>query len=239
MTMPGYLYLLALLPPVAVTLALVASYDALPDPMPTHWGFSGEPDAWEPKSTGTLLFGVLLGPVICVLTMVFAGLFIRLHSASLFERGGADSPLDAQRSWHEFKVMQPLLGWYCVMLSTSMTVLTLGLNGPWEWVRGMARWLEALALFGFVASTVWLLVVMGRYGDAVAWKFPFADGRRRRWLIFVEIPGNDSVMVATGSGTNFTFNVATRGGRVGAAVLLLVLAATALMLLAMAAQALF
>lgn len=238
-TMPGYLYLLALLPPAAAAVALVASYDALPDPMPTHWGFTGEPDSWSPKSMGTLLFGVLLGPVICVSTMGFVGLFVRVHSGSLFERGGAKSTVDAQRTWHELKVMQPLMGWYCVMLSTSMTVMMLGLNGPWGWLQGTAGWIDALGMLGILASTVWLLVVMGRRGDAVAERFPHPDGRRRRWLMFMDIPGSDRVMVDTGSGMNFTFNVATRGGRIGAVVMLLLLAGTAVMLLTMAVTALF
>ncbi|MCJ7858119.1 DUF1648 domain-containing protein [Corynebacterium kalidii] len=238
-TMPGYLYLLALVPPLASAVAVVASYDAVPDPMPTHWGFSGEPDAWAPKSMSTLLFGMLLGPVICVLAMAFAGFMMRTLSASLFERGGARSPADARRTWHELRMMQPVVGVYCVLLSTSLTLLMLGLNGPWEWLQGMSGWLEAVAMLGIVASTAWLLVTTARRGEAVAERFPFEDGRRRRWLIFVEIPGSDRVMVDTGTGSNFTFNVATRGGRIGAVVLLVVLAAAGLMLLATAVTALF
>jgi uncharacterized membrane protein len=238
-TVPGYLYVLALVPPLAVAVALVASYDAIPDPMPTHWGFSGEPDAWAPKSMAKLLFGVLLGPVICVLTMAFAGFMMRLQSASLFERGGAKSTVDAQRTWHELRMMQPVVGVYCVMLSASVTVLMLGLNGPWEWLQGVSGVLEAVAVLGVVASTVWLLRVIARHSDAIAGRFPFEDGRRRRWVIFFEVPGSDRVMVDTGSGSNFTFNVATRGGRIGAAVMLLILAGVVVMLVAMAVTALF
>lgn len=235
--MPGRLYLLAVVPPVLAALALVASYGSLPDPMPTHWGFTGEPDAWAPKSMGTLLVNILLGPLICVLAMAGAGAFLQMHSGSLFEPGGSKTPADARRTWHELRVMQPLLGWYCVMLSTSLTLLMLGLNAPW--LRSIAGLLDALGMLGILAATIWLLVVGGRKSDAIAKKYPYSDGRRRRWLFFVEIPGSDRVMVDTGSGTNFTFNVATRGGRIGAVVLSLIMLAAAVMLLSMAVAALF
>ncbi|MDN6511056.1 MAG: DUF1648 domain-containing protein, partial [Corynebacterium sp.] len=72
------------MPPVLAALALVASYGSLPDPMPTHWGFTGEPDAWAPKSMGTLLVNILLGPLLCVLAMAGAGAFLQMHSGTLF-----------------------------------------------------------------------------------------------------------------------------------------------------------
>jgi uncharacterized membrane protein len=78
---------------------------------------------------------------------------------------------------------------------------------------------------------------MGRRGDEIAAVYPPADGRRRKWLICVDAPGIDSIMVAGSNGSNYTFNTATRGGRIGAVVLFLVLAATAVMMLVMAVNA--
>lgn len=42
-------------------------YDMLPDPMPTHFNFYGEPDGWSPKS----LASVLIIPVILGLMLLF------------------------------------------------------------------------------------------------------------------------------------------------------------------------
>lgn len=226
-TVPWYLYVLLLLPPVVVAVALWTSFDALPDPLPTHWGFSGEPDAWEPKSMRTLLVQLLLGPGIMLFGMVLTSTFLWLQSTDADER-----------TWHGMRAGAPVIGWYLVLLSLSVTVMLLGSYGPWAWLQGSGGWLNAAGLLGLVASTVWLLVVLGRQGRRLAENYPHPDGRRTRWLMFVEVPGNDSVMVDTGSGSNFTFNVATRGGRIGAVVLLAVLAAGAVMVVAMAVAAL-
>lgn len=131
--------------------------------------------------------------------------------------------------------MQPLLGWYCVWLSLSLTVMMVGLNAPWDWLGGgVAGWLDAAGMVGIVVSTGWLLVATGRRGDEMAASYPHSDGRRRKWLLFVDAPDTDRVMIGNSTGSNFTFNTATRGGRIWAVLLFLVLAATAVLLLVVA-----
>ncbi|HEU4887869.1 MAG TPA: SdpI family protein [Thermoanaerobaculia bacterium] len=44
---------------IAVTLSLVF-YPTLPDPMPTHWNFSGEVDGWSSKMLGAFLMPLLM-----------------------------------------------------------------------------------------------------------------------------------------------------------------------------------
>ncbi len=44
----------------------LSKYELLPDQIPTHFGISGEPDAWSNKSVGTLL----LGPFITLPTLL-------------------------------------------------------------------------------------------------------------------------------------------------------------------------
>ncbi len=43
----------------------LANYDLLPDPIPTHFNFYGEPDGWSKKN----LANVLLGPIILGITI--------------------------------------------------------------------------------------------------------------------------------------------------------------------------
>lgn len=238
-SVPAHFYLLVLAPAVVVGGILWASYDALPDPLPVHWGFDGEPDSWEPKSVGTLLFQLLLGPGIMLFGLVMTSTFLWLQSGSLFEPGGAKSATDALRTWHETRVMAPLMGWYLTWLSLSVTLMLTGSYGPWTWLRGAAGWLSAAGMVGMVAATVWLFIVMARETAQIAAKYPHSDGRRRKWGLFVELPGERKVMIDTGNGSNYTFNTATRTGRIlavttlvllgGSGVLLLVLAGTAVL----------
>ncbi|MGO3361272.1 MAG: DUF1648 domain-containing protein [Corynebacterium sp.] len=229
---PWRVHGLALVVPVVAVVALWLSYDSIPDPMPTHWGASGEPDAWAEKSMSRILGNLLLGPGIVILTCVGAGGFLSMTSAALHEPGGAKTRTDALRTWHEFDMMQDLLAWFSVGLSVFITAMMVGGVGPWDAARGDV--VMGIGMFGILGVTVWLLVEGVRRGDPILRRYPHSDGRRRKWLMFVEItegPDRDRVMIDTGSGTNFTFNVATRGGRIGAIVLMVLLAATVVLLL--------
>lgn len=233
---PWGIYLLALVPPLLAAVAMLASYDSIPDPMPTHWGLSGEPDSWRDKSVAGVLALVLVGPVVCVFVGAAAAGFMRMYSGTLTEPGGPKGRTNVLRSWHELDVMQPVMAWWVVAMSLSLTVTFIGLSGPWEWAGG-GVW-SALGLVGVLVSTIWLCVEMGRRADAVAKTYPHPDGRRRRWVLFMEAPDSDRVLVDTGSGSNFTFNVATKGGRIGAAIMSLVLTGTVVLVLAMAVASL-
>lgn len=233
-SVPARFHLLVLLPGVVVAAVLWASYGTLPDPLPVHWGFDGEPDSWEPKSPGTLLFQLLLGPGTMLFGLVMTSTFLWLQSGSLFEPGGAKTPADALRSWHETRVMAPLLGRYFALLSLSVTAMLTGGYGPWTWLRGAAGWLGAAGALGIVAATVWLFVAMARESAPIAEKYPHSDGRRRKWGLFVEIPGERKVMVDTGNGSNYTFNVATGTGRVLAVATLVLLGGLGVLLLVLA-----
>ncbi|WP_297009175.1 DUF1648 domain-containing protein [uncultured Corynebacterium sp.] len=226
---------LVLLPPVLAAVALWAFFDDIPDPMPTHWGFSGEPDAWKPRSMGTLLFQLLPAPGICVFTLVLTSGFLWFQSSAIFERGGAKTRTDALRSWHEWAVMAPALGWFCTGLSVSLTVMMVGSYGPWGWLQGHSGWLMGAGMSGIIATTVWLLVVMTRRGRELEEKYPHSDGRRRKWGMFVEItqgPDRDKVMIDNGNGSNFTVNVATKTGRVIAVGTLVLLIGSGVLLAA-------
>lgn len=233
---PWRLYVLALVPPAAAALAMVAAYDSISDPMPVHWGFSGEPDAWRDRSVTGVLVLVLSAPVICIVAGAATAGFIRMYATTLSEPGGPKTRTDVLRSWHELDAVQPVLAWWTVAVSASLTVSLIGMSGPWQWTGG-GVW-TAAGLVGVVVATVWLCVEMSRRVEEITRRYPHGDGRRRRWGLFVEIPDSDRVFVDTGSGMNYTFNTATRGGRIGAAVLMLLLIGAVVMMLAMAVAAL-
>jgi uncharacterized membrane protein len=58
--MPHFWYVVSLIIVFASFVVILARYPSLPDPIPTHWGFDMEPDAWMPKTAGTALLMPLL-----------------------------------------------------------------------------------------------------------------------------------------------------------------------------------
>lgn len=53
------------------------AYSYLPDVIPTHWGFDGQPNGWSPK-----WFGVWLIPALCLLFLVLFPVLSRLDPRS-------------------------------------------------------------------------------------------------------------------------------------------------------------
>jgi len=58
---------------IAMIVAGIALYPSLPETIPTHWGLSGEADAWGPK-----LLGILIGPVIATFMLLLFPLLSKL-----------------------------------------------------------------------------------------------------------------------------------------------------------------
>jgi uncharacterized membrane protein len=71
LALPWTVLLAAAIAGVAVIVYTMNRFDAMPDPVPTHFGISGRPDGWSKKSVGavmvlplmTLVMGVTLGGV--------------------------------------------------------------------------------------------------------------------------------------------------------------------------------
>jgi uncharacterized membrane protein len=75
-----------------VVLAAVAVYlrrhwSEIPERFPIHWGLDGQPNGWATRSTGGVLFPLILGAVICLL---FTVINIAISGARSLRRGAAE-----------------------------------------------------------------------------------------------------------------------------------------------------
>lgn len=71
----GLVWLLHLLPALVLAACLTYGatvYASLPDTIPTHWGPSGSPDAWSPKTFGSAFFPLLVAAGVSVLLALVA-----------------------------------------------------------------------------------------------------------------------------------------------------------------------
>lgn len=88
---------------VLAGIGLYVYYPSLPDPMPVHWNGSGEADNWTPKSVGSFLSLILIGPGIILLTLSGMQALLTMQSGVITQRGGAKSANEAHRQWETYK----------------------------------------------------------------------------------------------------------------------------------------
>ncbi|MBE1554828.1 DUF1648 domain-containing protein [Sporosarcina limicola] len=105
--------------PIIITLALITytymNYDTIPDVFPTHWGITGEPDAWSEKSILSVIMLpiVLLGIQVMMLCMSVAMKGSRMKLNVNKKAQSAKRVLD----------MRKYSSWYFALISYSVTIL--------------------------------------------------------------------------------------------------------------------
>lgn len=70
---------LELIPPLLLYMAFAftyANYPALPGQFPTHFGLSGLPDAWQPKSFGSVYLSLMMGTIVWLSLVLLNFFFI-------------------------------------------------------------------------------------------------------------------------------------------------------------------
>lgn len=197
-----------------VVLMLTVYYPSIPDPMPTHWNGRGEADAWEPKTMGTFLFSVLLGPVILLATAMFAQMMVSMQSGDITGPGGAKTAAEAHRKWASLNATSKHIGWFFFVMNTAILLMMLNAYRPEPLRAGFA--LSMIAIFIATAVLLWCIVKSTR---TVEQKHPLAEDKKR-WGIFVNDPDNKSPLVDTGTGMNYTFNIAHTSGKILAVVMM-------------------
>jgi hypothetical protein len=144
----------------------LALYPSLPDRIPTHFGFAGQPDAWSAKTPLTV-FGILIVAAVLLLLMAFASsarLSPRYYNFPGKERL-LDLPPDQQRY-----ILQPVregLAWMGSGLTIGLSFLT---RDTWAIALGQrAAISNALLLIpmglGFAAIFIGLLHTLRRLRD--------------------------------------------------------------------------
>lgn len=200
---------------IVVSLLLFVYYPGIPDPMPVHWNAAGEADRFTEKTLGAFLFNILLGPIILILTLLGAEAMISMQSAYLTGPGGAKTPNEAYRTWHGYQSSKKHMGWFLFVLNLLIMVMMLrtyaGNPGRWELP------LLLVAIFGLCGLLMWAMI---RDQKVTAEKYPRGQGERGpAWGIFYNDPEDKRILVDTGSGSNFTFNLGRPAGKAWAVIL--------------------
>lgn len=125
-------------------LTIVQSWSSIPDSIPTHFGFSGRPDAWGAKRM------LLLFPIVSV--VLYAGLTAISRYPHLYNYPW---PITEQNAQRQYQLARSLLCGLKVEMIWLFTFL------EWKTVQVALGKAEGL---GAVLLWVWLVVIFGTIG---------------------------------------------------------------------------
>lgn len=215
----GWKWIAATVISTVIVVALLVSvyYPNIPDPMPTHWNVAGEADAFTAKTLGGFLGLILLGPGILILTMLGAEAMISMQSGHVTGPGGAKTPDEAHRTWLGYEAMMQNLGWFMFALNLIVMIM---LVRSYSGAQQHPVEFTAMLILIFALCGVLMWVQLKQQKDAQK-KYPMpAEEKAKWWGIFYNDPEDKRIMVDTGTGSNFTFNIGQTGGKVAAGILL-------------------
>jgi uncharacterized membrane protein len=189
------------------------SYDALPASVPTHFGFSGEPDAWRPKSLPTVM---MLPVMVLVLAVGLGGMaWLTANAKRGLRRFDHGASLAAQLRFRtamtRFLCGVALLT-SLMLTSLSLSVIEVGLGratalGSWQMVAT-----GALMVFA-IGGTVYLAVRYGQGGsrlEGASASTPLTNGLadNRNWVLGMFYVNRDdpSILVERRFGIGYTIN---------------------------------
>lgn len=212
---------------VAVLLATqlygVTLYADLPETIPTHWGPSGAPDAFDAKSPGTV-FGMLWFGFGLTVLMAFVAAVVPAMSPA------RPDPSAYRQIQREGMVRGTITGLGLTSLLMALVISVLAVQG-WLRPEHVGGWGVLVAVVLVVAAIVWSF----RRGSRWARRYAAAAGihpdaqeaaEEKLWLwggILYNNPADPQVLVPKreGSGMGLTVNVGPPKGKWAAAVLAL------------------
>ncbi|MFB3855139.1 MAG: DUF1648 domain-containing protein [Vicinamibacterales bacterium] len=189
------------------------NYEALPARVPTHFGFSGAPDAWSPRSfwtvlllpIGTLIMGVSLG--------VVAALTARAKRAIRRQDKGVS--VEAQMRFRS--AMTRFLSGVAILTTVMMALLSVGAVevalGRAERLPPLFMALTGVLLVYALGGSLYLALRYGQGGARLerrAEAAPLTDGLadNRRWVLGLFYVNRDdpSIFVEKRFGLGYTIN---------------------------------
>ena len=189
------------------------SYDALPASVPTHFGLSGEPDAWRPKSLPTVM---LLPVMVLVLAVGLGGTaWLTANAKRGLRRFDKGASLAAQlrfRTAMSRFLCGVTLFTALMLTSLSISVIDVGLGRS----GGLGSWQMALTgvlLVYAIGGTVYLAVRYGQGGsrlEGASAATPLTNGLadNRNWVLgmFYVNRNDPSILVERRFGLGYTPN---------------------------------
>lgn len=215
----------------AVVLYAAFTFKDLPDPMPVHWGLSGEADRWEPKEFSTFVVNLVLGPAVVFLAQLGVVMLFREVGGN----GHADTEMDPAAAAARRRLLATGQLQATAWMMSGFTVATAMMVSLANTTTGVDRFEMPLFLLVMVAIMVAFAATLERLYARVDARYPLSDPQagRPKWGIFWYEPGGPA-MHNSNQGANWTPNLATTGGRI-AAILLIGVPVALLVALAIAA----
>jgi uncharacterized membrane protein/dienelactone hydrolase len=232
--MPQFWYVISLLVALASFAVALARYPSLPDSLPTHWGFDGEPNGWSGKSLGAVLFMPICNAVLAAF-MWLAGALVEKAKLQIDH----DEPA---KSFAQHRKYRRLMGHGMGAMAVAMAVLLLLIGLQTVYVGfDVPIWL-ILALSLAPAAPLCAVAVRAGQGGAllkvdaaeasaaangdIAGSNAMSDDRLWAWGLFYHNPDDPAFFVGNRFGSNIGFNYSRLPVKIGAAALALLLVAS-------------
>jgi uncharacterized membrane protein len=140
-------------------------YDALPDPMPTHFGPSGKPDGWSAKSFGSVMILPIMTLVMGILMGGSAILVAKAKRAIRLDKSGRS--LEAQNRFRA--ALSNFLAVMALLVTALLGILSVGAVqvalGERSGLPGTVM-LIGLGLFVFsIVGVAWMMIKYGQGGS--------------------------------------------------------------------------
>ncbi len=210
---PHLLFLPTLLITTGLTAWLVYIYPALPASIPTHWGLSGQPDAWSDKSFFSVFFLIF---ILLFLQLLLYGLSYGIfHSAVQIK--AQDASYSLQREHETRKLNAEMMA--IMNIATTLLLGLLLVQSNWSILYGD----DTLSVL--YALPIFLLLVFGsiyyfmKRSKSLNEKFKKAnnlqsspsDDEHWKWGIFYFNKDNPDLFVEKKFGVGWTVNFARPG----------------------------
>ena len=224
--MPHFWYALSLLFIFALLIVTAIQYPNMPDMIPTHWNFNMEPDAWSPKSLGT----ILILPLIDIATLAFMWL-----TGILVER--AKLQIDHKepiKSFAQHKKYRRLMGHGIGLLTLAMVIMFFVLSLQSIFIGFTVPLWLILAMIFVPSIPVCVISVRAGQGGAllkvdvtetaaiengdIAGNNAMSDDKYWAWGLFYHNPDDPAYFVGDRFGTNLGFNYSRLPVKIGVIV---------------------
>jgi len=188
-------------------------YDALPASVPTHFGISGEPDAWRPKSIPTVM---LLPMMVLLLAVGLGGMaWLTANAKRGLRRFDKGASLAAQMRFRT--AMTRFLCGTAVFTSAMLTTMSVSIiQVSLGRASALGRWemgLTGLLMLWAIGGTVYLALRYGQGGSRIeraGVTTPLTDGLadNRNWVLgmFYVNRNDPSFLVERRFGLGYTLN---------------------------------
>jgi uncharacterized membrane protein len=192
-------------------------YEAMPDRVPTHFGVSGEADAWTEKSVVSVMLAPTMNLVLCPFIALLALLTTR---AKRSVRGGTGGhSIEAQNAFRgaTANLLSGTALFTCALMTyLSVQSIRVGL-GEIRSLGAGVWWISGGMMAYVVGGLIWIIVRYGQGGALIeqgSAEAPLtngiADNSHWVWGVFYVNKNDPSIMVEKRFGVGYTINFGNR-----------------------------